>query len=117
MDYLLPIDRLIISIIVGIIIGLISCVFLFFSSMLLNFIKNKLIKKRVYKLYSINKILKIIIIGYFVVRLIIRLMFPDLFNGSLSIYNTITYIFEPITLFIMTTLHKKSYKKVIYTPI
>ena len=107
MEYLLPIDRTLISLIVGLIIGLISFLLLVFSSLILNFILNIFSKKKIIPIYKVNFLLKIIFIGFFLIRITVRLLFPNLFNGRLSIYNTISYLIEPIILFVLTILFEK----------
>lgn len=112
MDNLLPIDRLLISLIVGIIIGFISFSILVISSLMLNLILNKLFRKKIKPIYRINMLLKIFFIGFFLIRIFVRLLFPNLFNGRLSTYNTISYLIEPITLYVFIVLFERlTYKK------
>lgn len=107
MDYLLPVDRLIISIIVGIFIGSLAFVLLIISSIIVNYITRIFPSKRKYPIFSINITLKCLFIGFYIIRIFTRSMFPELFNGKLSIYNTVSYILEPITLYLWTILFNK----------
>ena len=88
-------------------VNLFALFVLYFLSSFFNISQNIFSKKITKPFYKPNRIIKYLIFGFFVVRLVLRNTLSDFYGGPLEINYLIDYILEPIVFLFLSGLYKE----------